>query len=313
MKTTLTLLTTWTLGALVLPATVARAQSPLTITDVSGNVHIQQRVPCGDPVDVTLPIQDGLIQITPRIVAADITENEVLFDLTRLDLSLSPFRVERTCSGISALVDFRKIDVQLAKVLRFAGEETGGLESRLYRFRIPKEQFLIVETVEDNLDVPQPEKAFQRPSEDVTGLIDLRHRTFQIHVALADTLRFRAGCVGGGRCLIDQPQDGTQTSDVLGVTIPGTTPPTVACSPVNRLGNGFKVFATDDAEASPIIRLGSYALTNGEVIQLEQTGKPGVRQVDPTAGGFRHFLVGKGEAFIIATDASGLSAIAYCR
>jgi hypothetical protein len=53
-------------------------------------------------------------------------------------------------------------------------------------------------------------------------------------------------------------------------------------------------------------------LGNGEVIQIQETGQAGVRLLGDVKG-VRQFQVGKGEAFITATDAAGNSANAACR
>ncbi len=309
MKITLTLLVTVALSAIVLPSSAAGAQSPLSNTDLSGTVHIQQGVPCGDPVDINVTIRDGLIEITPRVI----TRDQVLFELTRLVVFVTPFSVHRECMGISADADFREIGLQLAIARRFTGEETGPPGSGLYRFIIPKEEFLLYESVLDNQPVLQPEAAYQRPSEDVTGLISLdpRRKTVQLHVVFTERLRFRAGCVGAGRCVIDEKHAGTITSDLLAVTAPGPTPPTVSCTAIR--GNSFQVSAHDGSGA-PTIQLGSFVLTDGELFGLQNTRQPGVRLIDTNRGGIRQFHAGPGDDFVIATsNSSGLSAIAFCR
>src|SRR5215813_12088225 len=106
MKTELTLFVMGTVSACVLSASLATAAPAQILTDVGGTVHIQQNVPCGDPVDVTPSITEGRMEITPRM-----TRDGMFFDLTRLDLFVSPFSVERTCQGIGAVADFSEIGV----------------------------------------------------------------------------------------------------------------------------------------------------------------------------------------------------------
>ena len=305
MKMNLTSLMAIACSTIVLSPAPVSAQSPLNITNLSGTVHIQQDVPCGDPVNLDLRVQNGLMEIAARV-----SPDHVLFDLMRLNFLLTPFSVRRDCMGISATADFREIGLQLATAQRFIGEETGPVGSGLYRFIIPKEQFLYYEAVIDNGAFRQPETAYLHPSDDVTGVIDLRRGTVQIHVVQTSTLEFRAGCLRGG-CLINERHVGTQTSDFLGTSTPGTVPPSVACTPVNR-GGGLQVSAHDDSGA-PVIRLGTFVLTDGEVIQIGQSSKPGVRLVETSRDGSRHFQVGKGESFITATDGDGNVAIAFCR
>lgn len=62
------------------------------------------------------------------------------------------------------------------------------------------------------------------------------------------------------------------------------------------------------------IRLGSFSLANGEVIQIQETGQPGVRLINQVGRhGIKHFQVGKGEGIVTAADASGDVASAACK
>ena len=102
-------------------------------------------------------------------------------------------------------------------------------------------------------------------------------------------------------------------TDMQTVTIVDTTPPTVTCRPGALPGGTFQVSAFD-ACGAPTIRLGSYVLARGERIKIEETGQPGVTLInDVGRDHVRHFHVGKGEAVIIATDASHNSASATCK
>jgi hypothetical protein len=304
----LTCLAASALSAMMVSPSPASAQSPLRL-DLSGSVHIQLDVPCGDPLDLNLTIQAGRMEVTPRSV----TRNERLFDLTRLDLFVTPFSVHRECMGLSATAEFREIGVQMAGAQRFTGEETGPVGSGLYRIVIPKEQFLFYETVLDNGPGRQPKAAYHHPDEDVTGLISLdpRRQFVQLHVVFTEQLHFQTGCVRGGHCAINEKHDATITSDLLAVTDTGLTPPAVSCTAVR--GNTFRASA-DDASGTPTIRLGIFVLANGEVFQLQHSRLPGVRLIDTTRGGLRQFQAGPGDDVVIATsDASGLSAIAFCQ
>lgn len=215
MKTKRTLLMTGIVSAMMLSAMLATAAGETqTLTDLSGAVRIHQGLPCGQTLDMTATIQQGLMQITPRTTRAG-----VLFDLTRLNMLLTPFSVNGDCRGVRSTAAFREIGLSLASAVRFLGEETGGLGSRLYRFTIPKEQFLIFESTLDNTQVRQPEMGYRRPSEDVTGLFDLNRQTVQLHVVLTNELHFRAGCVKK-RCKIDETHTGTQTADILAAMPP---------------------------------------------------------------------------------------------
>jgi hypothetical protein len=212
------------------PRADAAGSSPLIVTAPTGSVRIQQALPCGDPVDVTSPIASGRIEVTPSLVREQVTIN-----LSRLDLFLTPFSVHRACSGFDATADFTEIGVQLASSVTVAAEPLGTGDAGQYAFTIPKDQFLIYESILDTVGgARRSERAYQKPSDDVTGVIDLRSRTVQIHVALASQLHFRAGCVRDA-CVIDVVKAGTQIADIQG-TIVDTTPPTVSCSALTTPG-----------------------------------------------------------------------------
>jgi len=56
---------------------------------------------------------------------------------------------------------------------------------------------------------------------------------------------------------------------------------------------------------TPVIRLGTFVPAQGEIVQIQESGQPGVRLVNNISGdNLRHFQVGKGEAVIPATDAA---------
>jgi hypothetical protein len=304
MKTKQTLLMFGALSALMLPAVPANAADPrpLRTTEVSGEVRIQQPLPCGRSVDLTTSIEQGYVGLT----WLQTSKTAVFVDLAQLTMFLAPFHVEANCNGVGGSVEFREIGVRLASAVRFQAVQAGGRDSALFRFRIPKEQFLIYESVIDNAPVKQPETSYQRPSEDVIGLLDLRRQTVQLGVVLANQLHFRAGCEGD-RCVIDEKLTGSTTSAVRGGNFGGTLP-TVLCTPEGR-GNRFTVNASGGAT----ITLGTFTLANNEVIQLLPSEEPGVRLLPSNRGDIRQFQAGPGDAVIIATSAENLAAIAYCR
>ena len=403
------------LSAIVLSSPLAMAfVQPLIFTNLTGTVRIVQGVPCGGVADVSTSIADGRMDLTPIPQRGDVL-GVALFHLTRLELFVTPFSVKHTCNGIDATADFKEIGVRLAKSVRFTAEVVGGREDQQYRFTIPREQFLIYESVLDNAPVQQPETSYRRPSEDVTGLLDLRRGTAQLHIVLSSKLRFRAGCVGN-RCVIDEERDGRQTTDVSSVRVlPGrdtdadgvpdlndncplvpnatqspvatpritappdvtltscqatnigvahaedvcharpvfisnnaparfavgpnlvtwsgndgidpivtasqrvtvtgdSTPPTLSCTAMRSPGGSFQVAGNDNCAGRTTLKLGSFTLADHEVIQIQETGKPGVRLIGTVGPDrIRHFQVGKGEAQILATDAAGNLARAVCR
>lgn len=215
MKTTQTLLVAGALSAIMASAMPAQAANPqpLTITTMTGAVKIAQDLPCANRMEITTPVVKGGMEMTWEPVDRE----KALFDLTRMTMFLGEFRADASCKDIRGSVDFREIGISLASTVRFTGE--GDFDSGVFRFTIPKEQFLIYESVTDSLDVQQPERSYQRPSEDVTGEIDVRHQTVQLHVVLTTELHFRAGC-SRDRCVIDEIDKGTATADVQGSTVP---------------------------------------------------------------------------------------------
>jgi len=96
------------------------------------------------------------------------------------------------------------------------------------------------------------------------------------------------------------------------VTVTDTVPPTVTCTPLGPPGGGFRADVFDACTSTPSLKLGTFDLAVGEHIKIEEVGKPGITHVN-TVNGIRHFLVGKGEAIIVATDGSGNVAQTYCR
>jgi len=297
-------------------------------------VRIQQALPCGDDLDLERKIAGGRIELA----LTSLRIQPPTFNLAKMDLFLEPFSVGGQCLGDNATAEFYEIGVRLAGAVSFDGVPTGGPESNQFTFRIPKEKFLIYETVLDNAPVPQPERMYVKPSEDVTGLIDLRARTIDIHIALASRMRFRAGCIGA-RCAIDEEKAGRQRADVAGAILapnadgdedgvpdvidtcpgtanpsqgPDTTAPTVSCEAVPSLGRSFRVSAADGCSRRVGLRLGPFMLGNGEVIQIQETGQAGVRLLREDETGLRHFQVGKGEAIVTATDPANNQATAVC-
>jgi hypothetical protein len=97
------------------------------------------------------------------------------------------------------------------------------------------------------------------------------------------------------------------------VQVVDTVAPDVSCAPDAPQGGTFLVIATD-ACSPPVIRLGSFVIANGERIKIDEVGKPGITLVGTVGPDrIRHFLVGKGEGVITATDPSSNVGSAVCR
>jgi len=222
MKTTRTLLMASGLSAMVLSAALANAVDlqPLAATNLTGTLRLQQSLPCDQFLDLTTPVEHGRIEMTPAR-GLDIQGGHKLFNLTRLTLFFTPFDVDGACRGIGDAHRVTEIGVQLASAVSFRALGAG--RSDTYRIRIPKEQFLITESIVEN---GEPKVVYVKPSEDVTGNISLLRRTVHLHIVVATQLRFRAGCDSLGRCLVDEIRDGTQTADIAGTIVFPETPTT---------------------------------------------------------------------------------------
>jgi hypothetical protein len=94
------------------------------------------------------------------------------------------------------------------------------------------------------------------------------------------------------------------------VTVTDAVAPTASCVRDPHAPRRFQVSARDACSA-PVIRLGEFVLADGETVLIVERVRPGV--------GLRHrgpvriFAVGRGEAAITATDASGNVGRAECR
>jgi hypothetical protein len=226
MKTMLKLFVAGILSASVPSSALAEAVPARILNDVAGTVKIHQQMPCGDPVNVDTSVAQGRMEITPHM-----TRDGVFFDLTRLDMFVTPFSVQRACGPISAAASFSEIGVRLAGAVRFAGKvvpTTNG--AQIYRFVIPRKGVLIYESVLDSLTRRRPEIAYQRPSRHITGTVEMvttdrgtTIKSVQLRVALQTKLHFQAGCVTGGACAIDKVEAGTQTAHVVAKVLPSSS------------------------------------------------------------------------------------------
>lgn len=297
---------------------------PMILTNLSGDLLIHQGLPCNQAVDITTPVMaNSLLEITP---AGGLSTREggvsvKTFMLTRMAVFFEPFTVDARCRNFHDRRRFSEVGIQLVQPVPF----TGRLDSEgRYAFQIPRGDFLISMAVIDN---KMPESGFRHPSEDVTGFIDLAHGTARLHFVLETLIHFQLpqGCQGSA-CLVNEDGRGTIATDLGGTLrfpdtdsdgIPdgGDACPFAANVTCTSAGPQalFRV-ATPTSCDTQAIRLGSFTLANGELIQIEETGQPGVRLLNQVGRSqIKHFQVGKGEAIVTATDASGDVASAACR
>jgi len=223
MKTKRNLLVAGGLSAMVLSAASATAVTfqPLVVTNLGGTLQLVQNVPCDNVVRVATDVNGGQIEMTPAR-GIDIERSaDKIFNLTRLTLVFQRFSVRGDCQGFRDTHQVSEIGIQLASAVSFRAVAAG---RNKYRVTIPRDQFLLTESFVDN---GVPKTFYQKPSEDVTGFIDLGRGTMRLHIASVVQLRFRAGCTSLPRCVIDVLKGGTQTADIAGtIVFPGT--PTTA-------------------------------------------------------------------------------------
>ena len=100
MNSNRTLLVTAVLGAIVLSAPLMLAQTTapapnLLLTNFAGTLRISQPVPCKSVVNLSTPVEGGVMDITPVR-----TREGVRFHVTRLEMMYAPFGVRHKLSLI---------------------------------------------------------------------------------------------------------------------------------------------------------------------------------------------------------------------
>ena len=225
MKTKRIVLVAGGLSAVVLAAgrlsaIVASAQSapridlrPLVVTNLGGTLSLIQEVPCGQVVHVTTAATGGRAELTPSEGIPNTRTGGRTFTMTRLNILYEPFSVNGECQGFRDPHNVTDIGVTLAGAVTFDVEPDGD-------FVIPKEDFLLKELFVDN---KKAKTAYKKPSEDVTGNLDLAGGTMRIQIVIGGRLLFRAGCDRNGEnCIINEEKSGTQSTDVRGtLAFPG--------------------------------------------------------------------------------------------
>jgi hypothetical protein len=204
------LLVSGVVGATMLAATFARSAdlSPATVTNLTGDLRIQQGIPCDNDVDQTTPVTGGAIELSPA-EGIDVAGGRQ-FTLTNVRVTFGAFSISRSCLGFGQTRSYSEIGVQLARAVTFVGTPLGG---NVFAITIPKDDFLIYEaTIADN----SPESGYKKPSQDVTGTLDLTNGTMSVTVAVANSIHFQAGCVPVLGCAIDETKSGTLTANVNG-------------------------------------------------------------------------------------------------
>jgi len=189
MKTKWMRLVTGSASGIALAATLVHSADlqPMVVQNITGILHIVQKLPCDTVLTRDTPITRGRIVITPA-EGFDVAGGKS-FTLTGFTISFAPFTISAS--------DARRDGV--------------------FNVTIPKDDFLIFEAA--IVDGRSSERGFQHPSEDVTGTIDLTRGTVAVHVVVARSIHFKEGCSIG--CVIDEVDPGTLTVDLSGpITFP---------------------------------------------------------------------------------------------
>ena len=181
--------------------------APATVTGLAGTLRIQQGVPCGDDVDLTTPLAQGGLDITPPEGLP--VPGGRSFTLGRGQLVFAGFSVHRDCLGFGETRTYDRVSVQILRAVSFTAAPAAG---GIFAITIPKEAFVVLEQANVN---GEPELHYLVASQDVTGTIDLTTATVQVHAVFASTTHFQAGCTPLG-CLIDEEKPGTFTADLSG-------------------------------------------------------------------------------------------------
>ena len=106
---------------------------------------------------------------------------------------------------------------------------------------------------------------------------------------------------------------GNTSTDTQYVTVTDTVPPAISCVATGPPNQHTFVVTSTDACGAPVIRLGSYVLSNGETIMINETGQSGVQLTNDVRGGIRHFQVGKGQGIVSSTDGSNNVTTVVCQ
>src|SRR5439155_2912080 len=179
---------------------------PMVVTDLAGTLHIEQGMPCAPDVDQTATVNGGQVEIAP-VDGIDVLGGK-LFTLIRGTVFFTRFSISGSCGSFRETRSYTEVGVRLMSVTFTALAVGGGV----YHVRIPKDDVRIFEAAVVN---GGQETGYKRPSEDVTGTIDLTRGAVTMHVVLATKVHFEAGCTIFG-CVINTDKDGKLTANLTG-------------------------------------------------------------------------------------------------
>src|SRR5690348_7127459 len=102
--------------AILLPAAAARGadSTPSIVTNLSGSLHLVQRVPC-DVVDLVTPVTGGHFELTPAEGVS--VSGGRLFGLTRATVSFAAFSASAACLSFSETRNYSAVSVQFGRAV----------------------------------------------------------------------------------------------------------------------------------------------------------------------------------------------------
>jgi hypothetical protein len=197
-----------TMAMLSIPALAGGTDlTPARVTNLVGTLEIEQDAPCNNHIQLATPVTAGGLQLTPA-EGRDVTAGKA-FMLTRVNVTFAGFSVTRSCAGFTETRTYGDIVIQLGRATSFTAVSAG---NDIYSVTIPQAGFQMYQAATLN---GKPETRYVYPTEDVTGTIDLGHGTVSMRVAISESVRFQAGCVGSV-CIINEVHDGTRIANVSG-------------------------------------------------------------------------------------------------
>ena len=210
MKTPASLLLAGALTALAPTAVRAQATNlqAMIVTNLTGQLRIQQEVPCDD-IDQTTPVTAGRLELTPTEGRA--VPGGRFFLLARAHVSFAPFSASGSCLGFGETRHYTEVGVQLGRVAPFTATESS---PGVFTVVVPKEDLLLYEAAIVDGEL---ETGYRHPREDATGTINLNTGAVELQVAIATSIRFKAGCDPiFDICIIDETGEGTLTATLSG-------------------------------------------------------------------------------------------------
>ena len=190
------------LGGIALAAGLAHGADlqPMVVTNLSGQLRIEQALPCGDDLDLTTPVTAGRIEISPT-GGVDVRGGRG-FAITRMSVFFGAFSTHVSCLGRTDDETYSEVGAQLGKPVIFTGSP---VRAGVYDFTIPKDTFLVRQAAIRN---GISDTSITHPAEDVTGTIDFNLGTVHLHVKMATSLHLPTG----------EDKAGSQTADIDGST-----------------------------------------------------------------------------------------------